>query len=145
MNGIQRSFENEQNLLTLQVLIITEKMLELGFYTNEKELLLVIEPMISLLDGSNDFHSRDEEEAFKAMEKAREQGDKKVEIKRDKTLRYRNSEDNMMIVQIKRKIIQILHKIMDLQNDIRLTRLLIEFHKSDQLLIKDPQVNAREL
>ena len=87
------------------MLIITEKMLELGFYTNEKELLLVVEPMISLLDGSNDFHSRDEEEAFKAMEKAREQGDKKVEIKRDKTLRYRNSEDNMMIVQIKRKII----------------------------------------
>ena len=113
-------------------------MLQLGFYTNEKELLLVVEPMISLLDGSNDFHSREEEEAFNAMEKAKERGDKDVIIKRDKTIRYKNSEDNMMIIQIKRKIIQILHKIMDLQNDIRLTRLLIEFHKSDQLLIKDP-------
>jgi hypothetical protein len=93
-------------MLTLQVLIITEKMIQLGFYQQEKELLLVLEPMISLLDGSNDFTSREEEEAYKQLEKQISQGDKtKVEIKRDKTLRYKNSEDNMMIIQIKRKII----------------------------------------
>ena len=40
-------------------------MIQLGFYQTERELLLVLEPMISLLDGSNDFHSREEEEAFK--------------------------------------------------------------------------------
>ena len=80
-------------------MIITEKMLQLGFYQNEKELLNVLEPIISLLDGSNDFHSREEEEAFKQLEIQLAKGDKtNLEIKRDKTLRYKNSEDNYMIV-----------------------------------------------
>ena len=39
-------------------------MLILGFYQNEKEILLIIEPIIALLDGSNDFISEEEEKAF---------------------------------------------------------------------------------
>jgi len=46
------------------VLIITEKMVQLGFYTNEKDLLEVLLPIIDLLDGSNDFNSAAEEESF---------------------------------------------------------------------------------
>ena len=40
-------------------------MVLLGFYENEAELLEVLEPIIYLLDGSNDFIYPDEEEAFK--------------------------------------------------------------------------------
>jgi len=64
MKGIQRAFERDRNLLTVEVLILVEKMVMLGFYGAESELLKILEPMISLLDGSNDFHSRSEEEAF---------------------------------------------------------------------------------
>lgn len=46
------------------MLLITEKMVLLGFYNNEKELLDVLLPIIDLLDGSNDFSSPEEEEAF---------------------------------------------------------------------------------
>jgi hypothetical protein len=36
-------------------------MINLGFYQNENEILGVAEPLISLLDGSNDFHSIEDE------------------------------------------------------------------------------------
>jgi hypothetical protein len=47
----------------MEVLNILEKMLELGFYTNESEIISVINPVISLLNGSNDYSTREEEEA----------------------------------------------------------------------------------
>jgi len=61
------------NFLTLQVLNILEKMILLGFYTSESEMLLIINPIISLLDGSNDFTSREEEEAFYKFEEKKRQ------------------------------------------------------------------------
>jgi hypothetical protein len=66
MNGVQRSHTTDVNQLTLQVLIIVEKMIVLGFYVNEQELIKIINPIISLLDGSNDFSSGEEEEAYNA-------------------------------------------------------------------------------
>ena len=44
-------------MLTMEVLNIVENMIKLGFYNSEKEILLIMEPVISLLDGSNDFTS----------------------------------------------------------------------------------------
>ena len=67
MDGVMRAFDQDFNLLCYQVLVITEKMILLGFYQNESELLDVLEPIISMLDGSNDFHSEQEEIAWKSM------------------------------------------------------------------------------
>jgi hypothetical protein len=39
-------------------------MINLGFYQNEIELIEIINPIISLLDGSNDFSTKAEEDAF---------------------------------------------------------------------------------
>lgn len=39
-------------------------MIMLGFYKNEAEILSIIEPIIALLDGSCDFNSKQEEEAY---------------------------------------------------------------------------------
>jgi len=44
-----------------------ERMIKLGFYNNEVELLKIINPIIDLLDGSNDFTTADEEEAYNAF------------------------------------------------------------------------------
>jgi hypothetical protein len=57
MGGVQRSYHQELNGLTLEVLKILEKMILLGFYTNEEELIKVILPLVNLLDGSCDFSS----------------------------------------------------------------------------------------
>ena len=59
-----RSYNKDLNQLTLQILIITEKMVNLGFLQNDKEYLNLMQPLISLLDGSNDFNSQSEEQAF---------------------------------------------------------------------------------
>jgi len=50
-----------------------------------------------------------------------------------------------MIVLIKRKIIDILHRLIDVQDDIRITSFLIEFNKSDSEMIHDPVGSAKEL
>jgi hypothetical protein len=41
-------------------------MICLGFYQNEVEMLKLVEPLIGLLDGSNDFHSPEDEATYNA-------------------------------------------------------------------------------
>ena len=107
MKGIQRAFERDRNLLTVQVLNLVEKMVMLGFYQVESELLRILEPMIALLDGSNDFHSRAEEDAFNQAAQQRgkpgAQADKSRKksaevFQRDKSVRYAKSEDNILMI-----------------------------------------------
>lgn len=43
-----------------------------------------------------------------------------------------------MIISIKRKIVAILSRVIQIQNDIRLTQFLIEYNKSDEKLIQNP-------
>ena len=64
MGGIQRSFNTEFNSLTLQVLNMCEIMIKLGFYTTQEETISILNPIIDLLDGSNDFTTPDEEKAY---------------------------------------------------------------------------------
>ena len=61
MEGVLRSYNFELNAFTVEVLEILEKMISLGFYTSEEELIAVLFPLISLLDGSCDFTSMEEE------------------------------------------------------------------------------------
>ena len=68
-----------------------------------------------------------------------------VEYKKDKKLRYRNNENNLIIFAIKRKIISILSKAIDIQNDVRLTKFLIEFYQSDYNLMTSPAQSGIEL
>ena len=60
-------------------------------------------------------------------------------------MRYKNSETNQLIFSIKRKIIEVLSRVMDMQNDLRLTRFLIDFNKSDKEMAKDPNHSGQEL
>lgn len=46
--------------------------------------------------------------------------------------RYKMNESNLLIMLTKNKIISILQRILDIQNDVRLTQFLTEFHKDDQ-------------
>ena len=67
------------------------------------------------------------------------------ELKRDKAARYRDCNQNADIFAIKKKIIKILHYIMDIQNDIRLTKFLAEYAKSDSKLMLSPTTCGPEL
>ena len=61
-------------------------MVLLGFYQNDKELLKILEPMIVLLDPSNDFYSPEDEIAYNEwLEPNKKKGDD--DYKRDKNIR----------------------------------------------------------
>lgn len=45
--------------------------------------------------------------------------------------RYKMNESNLLIMDTKSGIINILQKILDIQNDVRLTQFLTEFFKHD--------------
>jgi len=58
-------------------------MINLGFYSNEAELIEIINPIISLLDGSNYFSTKEEEQGFEVyqeQQKNLEAGKKKENI-----------------------------------------------------------------
>ena len=57
-----RSFDKEVNTLTLEVLTIFENMVILGFYQSDDELIQILNPVIDLLDGSNDYTSAQEKD-----------------------------------------------------------------------------------
>lgn len=69
MGGIQRSFNTQLNNFTIEVIKILDNMIMLGFYENEIEIVEILNPVISLLDGSMDFTSPTEEELFEAQQK----------------------------------------------------------------------------
>ena len=54
-------YETDFNLFMIEALKVIETMISLGFYSNEKELIQIMDPLITLLDGSLDFYDEDEE------------------------------------------------------------------------------------
>lgn len=54
-------YETDFNLFMIEALKVIETMITLGFYSNEKELINIMDPLITLLDGSLDFYDDDEE------------------------------------------------------------------------------------
>jgi len=119
-----RSFDKEVNTLTLEVLTIFENMVILGFYQSDDELIQILNPVIDLLDGSNDYTSAQEEDNYAFyLKKLKEYEDAKAaggklpdypELKKDKAQRYKDCDQNADVFAIKKKIIKILHYVMDI-------------------------------
>ncbi len=54
LGGIQRAYEIDINSFIVEMLGVVEAMIRLGFYIDEDDLILIVDPLISLLDGSLD-------------------------------------------------------------------------------------------
>ena len=143
LNGIQKAYEVDHNAYVLEILGLTQAMLNLGFYQDEEELITMIDPLITLLDGSLDIVSLEQEQLLQRkrtnqleshtsglMHSASGSIQAKNDMERLK--RYKTNESNLLLMMTKNKIISILHKILDLQNDIRLTQFLSEYHREDK-------------
>jgi hypothetical protein len=79
-----------------------------------------------LLDGSSDFYDKYEEELY--AEQVKETGDENMPLikTKDQNLqRYKKTMENEAIMLIKNKVIDICAKIMDIQDNTRLSRVLI--------------------
>lgn len=64
--GISKAYENEFNGYMIEMLGIVFGMIKLGFYDNENELIELVDPIITLLDGSLDIISKEDEQMMKA-------------------------------------------------------------------------------
>ena len=67
------SYEQEKNELTLSVLELTEALITFGFFRSQKELVDVVDPLITLMDGSHDAANRLEEEEMSQIKVLRPQ------------------------------------------------------------------------
>jgi len=56
--GQQKSFERDKNGMTLSVLNLAKSLVMFGFYRTEDRLIDMIDPLITLLDGSHDVTSK---------------------------------------------------------------------------------------
>ncbi len=116
-NGIMRSFEKDKNELTYAVLMLSESMIKYGFYQTQEELIDLVDPMITLLDGSKDLTSKQEEEQKSAMSHSHHRN----------MDRYEKNEQNMSVMKCKTKMCSIMFLVMDIQNDIRISRILVSY------------------
>ena len=130
-------------------------MVNLGFYEDEDDLIKVVDPLISLLDGSLDIidpeqlikknASKSNSVADIGVNETNHQSQqlnnsqimnssmkKDLEEEALRMKRYKMNETNLLLMMTKNKIINILQKVLDIQNDVRLTQFLTEFYKSDQ-------------
>ena len=69
-SGTQKSYETNKNGMTLAVLNLADSLLLYGFYQEERELIEMVDPLISQLNGTNDVTTPEEELALKRMETA---------------------------------------------------------------------------
>jgi hypothetical protein len=127
-------------------------MLRLGFYNDEDDLITVIDPLISLLDGSLDVIDQDQmarkntSKNNSMVEEGKEGAPGQSQMnnsamasmikKEDESMilrmkRYKMNESNLLIMDTKNNIINILQRVLDIQNDVRLTQFLTSFYDFD--------------
>lgn len=128
--GFCRVYEADFNLFLLEALNIIETMVSLGFYTTETELVNIVQSLITLLDGSLDFYDRYEE--IQLAEQVAQSGSDDVyqpliKTKDQHKIRYKKTIENEGMMAIKNKIIDVCVKIMDIQDNKRLSIFLICF------------------
>ena len=59
LGGIQKAFETDFNTYIVELLGLVEAIVNLGFYEDEDDLIKIVDPLISLLDGSLDIIDQD--------------------------------------------------------------------------------------
>lgn len=135
--GQQKSFERSKNSMTHSILCLAKDMIIYGFYKSQDELKDVIDPLITLLDGSHDVTTTAEDLIIKKLphfdgEPLRSLDQVPRELKDFKRMksRYELNEPNIQVTKCKGKMCEILNIVMDIQNDIRISRFLLVFHHS---------------
>ena len=153
LNGVQKAFETDLNTYIVQLLGVVEAMTRLGFYTDEDDLILIVDPLISLLDGSLDIIDIDQltrgnsspeqpsgkdqtsnNNSYSMNSRGKDSEEAMLRAKR-----YKINESNLLLTDTKNQIFQILQLILNIQNDVRLTEFLTAFNADGEQL-SDEQV-----
>jgi len=145
LEGYQKAFETMDNEFTQSALILCKNMLEFGFYKTTMDLDDLLEPLFSLLNGTKDVTTKEEEDLRKdkfkgsSMTLVRSTTEIKTKRKRRKhlhekatifrTLRYEETENNQILHGCKRICCEILKFVMELRSDMQVSLFLCEFKR----------------
>ena len=145
--GIQKCFEVEKNDLTFEVLKLTESLLGHGCYMNVDEVVDMVDPLITLLDGSTDSTSFEDDTIRKSSHQSQRafnfNSSRRMKQKKLKE-RYELNEQNFRVMQCKSKMCDILFKVLDLQNDMRISKFLIRYKSRTLPLQHEMESSSRQ-
>ena len=132
--GVQKAFEKHKNEMTLEILNLSEALIINGVYIDDQELIALIDPMITLLDGSKDVSTKREEsvngDSGMSFQSSMNLSGKGQQTSRRHKTRYELNEQNLSVMECKSKICDILAVVMDMQLNNRITTFLLEFKKN---------------
>ena len=105
--GVCRVYESDFNNFMIEILKLVETMLDLGFYNNQQEIIQIMDPLITLLDGSLDFYEEEEEINQNKLIAVGVLGLMQPvhRTKEQNAVRYRRSLKNDTMMKIKHKIV----------------------------------------
>jgi hypothetical protein len=109
-------------------------MLEFGFYKHVMEINELLDPLLSLLNGTSDVTSKEQVEKklidrISSPTKKKKPVVKKTGTSMRLTSRYEETEDNITVHKSKEVVCQIMETIINIRDDKRVTNLLLKFRK----------------
>lgn len=137
-NGIQSIFDQHKNAMTLEVIKLAKCMVSYGFYKTKDELREISLALITLLNGVNDIYELQQDGSEPIGLGALFQRFKSLNIEDKEPERYKKTEDNLIIMKCKQYICDILIKVLDIENDLKVS-LFLGFFKEEveNLMIAD--------
>ena len=127
---MQKSYEKAKNKMMLSVLNLAKWLVIFGFYRNQEEFIEMIDPLITILDGSHDVATLEEEDIMKryGAEDAFNENMNIEDIPPILNFTKDTSRIDPIIIKWKDKMSEVLGIVMDIQNDIRITKFLRDFN-----------------
>ena len=128
--GMQKSYEKAKNKMMLSVLNLAKWLVTFGFYRNQEEFIEMIDPLITILDGSHDVATLEEEDIMKryGAEDAFNENMNIEDIPPILNFTKDTSRIDPIIIKWKDKMSEVLGIVMDIQNDIRQSKFLRGFN-----------------
>ena len=143
--GLQKSFEKAKNKMMLSVLNLAKCLVTFGFYKNQDEFIEMIDPLITILDGSHDVSTPEEEDIMQRLG-APENFDENMnidDVPPELSFTKDTSRFDSIIIKWKDKMSEILGIVMDIQNDIRISNFLREFNTNIAQGIEVSSINLK--
>lgn len=149
--GYSKTFDVEQNQLTLQVLAMVRMMVTFGFFLSPDEISTLCTPLIRLLEGVYDV-SNEEEEGFIRFQL----GDKKQNRRKSMimhysqkkaqrlTSRYEDNDKNIVLHEIKQTICWILIFILKLRDSSRVSYILLKIQQEYNSIVTETNSPKRK-
>lgn len=138
-NGVLRAFDRGQNLFILQILYVVKNLVRFGQFSTVDELERLYRRLLGMLDGSSDVMTKEEEDRNKGIRKKRSsigilaiknftEMIKKSRKKEKRTkLRYEDTPDNQLVIEVKIEVLEIFKKLQKVKADMWMTDYLNYF------------------